>query len=94
MQEKKAITAYKKGLRTTILQAAMKAFAEKGIRAVKMDDIAESLAISKRTMYEIYTTKEELLYEGVFRHKNVAAYRLEQGTAARRNSWNWARKKT
>jgi AcrR family transcriptional regulator len=65
MQEKKTITAYKKGLREVILKAAMKAFAEKGIRAVKMDDIAEILAISKRTMYEIYATKEELLYEGV-----------------------------
>ena len=65
MQEKKTITAYKKGLRAVILKTAMKAFAERGIRAVKMDDIAESLAISKRTMYEIYATKEELLYEGV-----------------------------
>jgi AcrR family transcriptional regulator len=65
MQEKKTITAYKKGLREVILNTAMKAFAEKGIRAVKMDDIAESLAISKRTMYEIYATKEELLYQGV-----------------------------
>lgn len=65
MQEKKTITAYKKGLREVILKTAMKAFTEKGIRAVKMDDIAESLAISKRTMYEIYATKEELLYEGV-----------------------------
>ena len=61
MQEKKTITAYKKGLREVILKTAMKAFAEKGIRAVKMDDIAESLSISKRTMYEIYATKEELL---------------------------------
>ena len=58
MQEKNTITAYKKGLRAVILKAAMKAFTEKGIRAVKMDDIAESLAISKRTMYEIYATKE------------------------------------
>ena len=65
MQEKKPITPYKKGLREVILKAAMKAFIEKGIRAVKMDDIAESLAISKRTMYEIYGTKEELLYEGL-----------------------------
>ena len=65
MQEKKIITAYKKGLRETILNTAMKAFAEKGIRAVKMDDIAESLAISKRTMYELYVTKEDLLYQGV-----------------------------
>lgn len=71
MQEKKTITAYKRGLREVILKTAMKAFAEKGIRAVKMDDIAECLAISKRTMYEIYATKEELLYEGVkaFREK-------------------------
>ena len=57
-----------------ILKTAMKAFAEKGIRAVKMDDIAESLSISKRTMYEIYATKEELLYEGVkaFRERQKA----------------------
>ena len=65
MQEKKTITAYKQSLREVILKTAMKAFAEKGIRAVKMDDIAEMLAISKRTMYELYATKEELLYEGV-----------------------------
>ena len=64
MQEKKTITAYKKGLREVILETAMKAFQEKGIRAVKMDDIAEKLAISKRTMYEIYATKEELLCNG------------------------------
>ena len=76
MQEKKSITAYKKGLREVILKTAMKAFTEKGIRAVKMDDIAESLAISKRTMYEIYATKEELLYEGVktFREKRRAKF--------------------
>ena len=72
MQNKKTITEYKKGLREVILNTAMKAFAEKGIRAVKMDDIAESLTISKRTMYELYATKEELLYEG------VKAYRERQ----------------
>ena len=72
MQKKKTITAYKKGLREVILNTAMKAFAEKGIRAVKMDDIAESLTISKRTMYELYATKEGLLYEG------VKAYRERQ----------------
>ena len=65
MQEKKTISEYKKGLREVILKTAMKAFTEKGIRAVKMDDIAETLTISKRTMYELYETKEELLYEGV-----------------------------
>ena len=65
MQEKKTISTYKQGLREVILNTAMKAFAENGIRAVKMDDIAARLTISKRTLYELYETKEELLYEGV-----------------------------
>ena len=65
MQEIKTISTYKQGLRDIILDSAMKAFAERGIRAVKMDDIAAALSISKRTLYEIYETKEQLLYEGV-----------------------------
>ncbi len=43
----------------------MTAFAEKGIKAVKMDDVAAQLSISKRTLYEIFQNKEQLLYEGV-----------------------------
>lgn len=43
----------------------MTLFAEKGIRAVKMDDISMRLSISKRTLYEIYDDKEGLLFEGV-----------------------------
>ena len=65
MSDDNNITAYKLQLKERILDTAMQAFIAHGIRAVKMDDIAESLAISKRTMYEIYATKEELLYEGV-----------------------------
>lgn len=38
------------------------AFRERGIKAVKMDDIAQHLGISKRTLYEIYEDKEKLLY--------------------------------
>ena len=37
-----------------------------GIKAVHMDDIASSLSISKRTLYELFGDKEELLLE-VFR---------------------------
>ena len=43
----------------------MKAFAERGVKAVRMDDVAQMLGISKRTLYEIYKDKEELLYQGV-----------------------------
>lgn len=36
-------------------------FREKGIRAVRMDDISDALHISKRTLYETYDNKKELL---------------------------------
>ncbi|MCR4581934.1 MAG: TetR/AcrR family transcriptional regulator [Prevotella sp.] len=65
MQKIKTISAYKEGLREKILDTAIRSFARRGIRAVKMDDIAAELSISKRTLYEIFENKEVLLYEGV-----------------------------
>ena len=56
-------TCYKLELRNRILKAAMTEFLHKGVKSVKMDDIANTLAISKRTLYEIYSNKEELLLE-------------------------------
>lgn len=65
MQSSKSESSYRNALRGRILDVAMHAFATKGIRAVKMDDIAQSLTISKRTLYELYDNKEKLLLEGV-----------------------------
>ena len=65
MQETKPISAYKKGLRSKILDKAMKDFRERGIRAVRMDDVASELKISKRTLYEIFGNKEVLLSESI-----------------------------
>ncbi|MBP1542123.1 MAG: TetR/AcrR family transcriptional regulator [Prevotella sp.] len=65
MQELKETTAYRHALKDKILKAAMRAFTAHGIRAVKMDDIASELGISKRTLYEIYEDKEKLLYQGI-----------------------------
>ncbi len=69
MHEIKATTSYRQALRERILDVAMSNFAHRGIRAVKMDDIASELGISKRTLYEIYENKALLLYEGVKRFK-------------------------
>ena len=76
MRKAKEITAYRQSLRSKILQAAITAFAQKGIKAVKMDDIAKSLVISKRTLYEIYENKELLLLEGLkeYRAQNDKEY--------------------
>lgn len=40
-------------------------FKTQGIRAVRMDDVAKSMKISKRTLYEQFTDKEQLLLECV-----------------------------
>lgn len=69
MQQAKQITQYRKQLKQRILEYSLKAFATNGIKAVKMDDIADGLQISKRTLYEIYSNKEELLFEGLKAHR-------------------------
>lgn len=54
---------YRQELKSRILEVAMSEFGNKGVKAVKMDDIASLLTISKRTLYEIYENKEVLLLE-------------------------------
>lgn len=61
--ELKYETSYKKKLKPQIIAEATSSFRQYGIRAVRMDDIARNLAISKRTLYEIYSNKEDLLIE-------------------------------
>jgi len=58
-------TEYRTELRKRILKTAIQEFRSKGIKAVKMDDIASMLSVSKRTLYEIYDNKEQLLMECV-----------------------------
>jgi AcrR family transcriptional regulator len=68
MQKQVSPTEYRLQLRDRILKAATEEFFTRGIKAVKMDDIANKLAVSKRTLYEIYTNKEELLMETIVHH--------------------------
>lgn len=60
-----AISPYRIDLKDKILKVAMQEFFSKGIRAVKMDDIAKMISISKRTLYEVYADKESLLFAGL-----------------------------
>ncbi len=36
-------------------------FQAQGVKQVRMDDIARELSISKKTLYELFSDKEELL---------------------------------
>lgn len=57
--------------REQILESAFRDFTTYGIKRVSMDDIVQNLKISKKTLYEYFNNKEELVYESV-------KYRLER----------------
>lgn len=65
MQEIKTFTDYKLQLMDRILDTVIAAVTARGIKAVKMDDVATQLGISKRTLYEIYDDKETVVFEAV-----------------------------
>jgi len=48
-------------LRERIIEEASKLFFQNGIKSMTMSDIATHLGISKRTLYEVFNDKEELL---------------------------------
>lgn len=50
-----------------IVEHAMQMFAAQGIKSVRMDDIASQLGVSKRTLYELFGDKEQLLYLAIVR---------------------------
>lgn len=62
-------------IREKIIEGAGKLFIENGVRQVTMDAIAHSLLISKRTIYENFKDKDELLStflkESIIEHKKM-----------------------
>ena len=49
--------------RSNLVEIALELFAERGCSGVTMDDIAQAAHVSKRTLYETFDCKEELLAE-------------------------------
>ena len=58
-------------LRDRIISASFELFMKYGIRSVTMDQISGSLGISKRTLYEIFKDKTELVREGLDYLSNI-----------------------
>ena len=69
---------YRNELKERILEYSEKEFYANGVKQVKMDNIANYLSISKRTLYEIYPTKEDLLLECLKKHDTAYESRIEQ----------------
>lgn len=71
-------TDYRKELRKSILLTASQEFLTKGIRMVKMDDLAKTLKISKRTLYEIFENKEALLLAMVQNDIDIFEHHMQE----------------
>jgi AcrR family transcriptional regulator len=63
-----------KMVRNRIIEEAAELFARAGVKSTTMDDIARHLGISKRTIYENFKDKEELLTACIetFQDRNMA----------------------
>ena len=68
-----------------IVESAMKMFVSQGIKAVRMDDIAHELSISKRTLYEMFGDKEELIYQSIKHYSQQLKMRREELVAQASN---------
>ncbi len=58
-------------LRDRIMSTAFELFVRYGVRSVTMDQISGELGISKRTLYETFKDKNELLREGLEYFSNI-----------------------
>ncbi len=60
-----------------ILREAFSMFKNHGIVPIKMDDIANRLSMSKRTLYEMFKNKENLILESIIAHNKRNTILLE-----------------
>lgn len=51
--------------REQVIKRASEMIVELGVKSLRVDDVAHDLAMSKRTIYELFADKKELLYHSV-----------------------------
>lgn len=61
MTQRKTAADRQKEATEKVVELASKIFFKQGIKSVTMDDIAHRLVMSKRTLYQLFADKEELL---------------------------------
>ncbi len=65
-------------IRQQVICEALSMFLKEGYIAVRMDDIAQKLQVSKRTLYEIFGNKEQLLVECMQQHARCMNDRIDK----------------
>ena len=65
--------------RAVVVQKAANYIMDYGLKSLRMDDLSQQLAISKRTLYEMFSDKEQLIYECLnFLHESQQQHVREQ----------------
>ena len=72
-------------LRERIIERALVMFYDMGIKSVRMDDIAVACGISKRTLYENFADREDLVRQTVKYYLNTICARLAEQMSHARN---------
>ena len=65
-------------LKERIIEEASRLFFQNGIKSITMSDIAGYLGISKRTLYEVFNDKEELLEACIDRSSKLADKKMTE----------------
>ncbi|MBF9251685.1 TetR/AcrR family transcriptional regulator [Pontibacter sp. 172403-2] len=69
-----------------ITEAAFELFCQKGIKSVSMDDIAQHLGMSKKTIYKWFENKDKVVYAACYTYLTTIEGRCENITAAADNA--------
>ena len=67
--------------REVVIKRAAEMIVELGVKSLHVDDLARDLAVSKRTLYEMFGDKEELLYHSVKHILMNEAAEIQSGVA-------------
>ena len=78
MEENTKNPAPRAELKKRIIDSSLEAFTKHGIKSITMDEIASSLGISKRTLYEVFYDKETLLEACVLRRQEMEERYLKE----------------
>lgn len=85
MEENTKNPAPRAELKKRIIDSSLEAFTKHGIKSITMDEIASSLGISKRTLYEVFYDKETLLEACVLRRQEMEEQYLKEVQAVAGN---------
>lgn len=64
-------------LKEKIADHSLQLFSQYGMRSITMDDIAKGLGISKKTIYQYYADKDEIVYTATRRHLEMEYQQFE-----------------